>query len=807
MKLFKRILCLVLSLLFIVQMMTGCSSKKTDDEIYLTKGEFFAYFVYLKSMSSDNYTSDEIEACKDGSVEADIIVEWNYLTEEQAKKGLNKPVNKETVVMVCANATFELKEGKISDIKDADLLDNPQLIANAYESNFFELDNGYFDGAQKMTLADCEAIIEKANEYTSNFHYEKNTETYSYADDVIVDEGANYSNGDIVVEFFGESNTTASSFVTDEVVGTNSLCSSPTVTLLGATDGDIPVVRTLDKTDDEEIILLDNKLDIYGFDKIKGFTANIFKNRFENELHSPQPGDTIVLNTFEVLGETTKLYKGVEIIGILRSAKLIGGTTYQCIFDYPNFEEAGSKIDDMKKNASGTGVSENGFEKLVDEYEGWGLSFKYDDNIIKVEAKKDFTVYETGRKKDWQNAKKTITATSTFTISDFNVDVNNIKSFATKKGTGFVKITCDTDMNFDLETSLRYTPDSNRNGKFPSNWKNSRWTNSDAQGATEIKIARFRPVQNGIIDIEVYIYLKISVDGKMHFGISIADGGVQLNTNNGKISKDELGTKTEEMSAQINLQGRAATQASIKLFTFIDIFTYDVGFDLDAYAMVNLYYEDKLSKEGVCADEEGLTEYANDDEKFTYCIGVSGQFSVSGKLEDCAAEVILDALDKGTVLNFDKPIITLGIHFEDGHKVNACTRGNDPLVNIEKLDEDNIELSTYKVSMDNFTCTTVELDALPAKTVEMIKSKNSVTVESKNEKIVKAKYDKTNKTIILEAVGEGSTEIVIKAKKGILWWKETVEQEISVTVNAVSNVEGMSYTFTYPIIEGKLYYV
>ena len=89
----------------------------------------------------------------------------------------------------------------------------------------------------------------------------------------------------------------------------------------------------------------------------------------------------------------------------------------------------------------------------------------------------------------------------------------------------------------------------------------------------------------------------------------------------------------------------------------------------------------------------------------------------------------------------------------------------------------------------------------------MLESKKSITVKSNDEDIVTVKYNKKNKTIMFEGNGEGSTEIVITAKKGILWWKEVVEQEISVTVNAVSNVEGMSYTFTYPVVEGKLYYV
>ena len=58
--------------------------------------------------------------------------------------------------------------------------------------------------------------------------------------------------------------------------------------------------------------------------------------------------------------------------------------------------------------------------------------------------------------------------------------------------------------------------------------------------------------------------------------------------------------------------------------------------------------------------------------------------------------------------------------------------------------------------------------------------------KSKNNKVVKATYNKKRKAIILEAAGEGSTEIVITAKKGHLWWKKTATQEISVTVTSAN---------------------
>ena len=76
--------------------------------------------------------------------------------------------------------------------------------------------------------------------------------------------------------------------------------------------------------------------------------------------------------------------------------------------------------------------------------------------------------------------------------------------------------------------------------------------------------------------------------------------------------------------------------------------------------------------------------------------------------------------------------------------------------------------------------------------MDLLNSKNSITVKSNNTKVCTATYNKANKLIIVEAVGEGSTEIVITAKRGILWWKKTCEQKVSVTVNANHTVNTTS---------------
>ncbi len=795
MKLFKRILCLSLSLIFVAQMMIGCSSKKTDEEIYLTKGEFFAYFVYENNMTSQKYSTQEIQNCEDGSVEADIIVEWGYLPEKLAKKNLNKPVEKEIVVMVCANATFGLKKGNSADIKDADLLNAPQLIADAYASGFFELENGYFDGAQHMSFADCEEIMNKAKNYTANFHYEANTETTSTAEGVKEQDISNYEDGDIFVEFFG-----------DEVVLENSMVVSSEEKLFETSNdsskfaflsaGTSPQITTLEsKVQDSETTLLAKTPSRLSVKDVTGFSATFTKSAFEESLGNPQIGDTVVIKKFKEISNDYYVGDDGEIIGVLISME-VNGSNYICKFKYPDFEEAVSSKNIETANASK--IDTEKYEIFETKVGGWELSFNVTSSSVGVTASKGYTTYETGRKQDWQNSKQTVNAKAEFEISNFNVDINNLKSFVDENnGEGFIKVTCDTTMAFSLSQSLRYTPDSNRNGKFPSNWSNSRWTDTDSKGAKEIKIAKIPIDVYGVASVNVYIYLEISVDGKIEFSTSIDGGGVQITANNGNVSVQKLGEKKSEATAEVNLHGRFGIDVSVTLFKFINVIEYDIGLDLDIHAAVSLYYENKLEADGVYADQEGLEEYAADDSKFNYCIGVQVTVSISGELKDSGVKKLLKLFSAGDSLNFSHELWTGGIHIEDGAFVDKCTRGDE----VEESDSDEVVLSSYKVILEEGESDFISLKAVPSETVNLLDSKNSITVESNNPGICTVTYDKTNNLIIVEAVGEGSTEIVIKAKKGIVWWKDNCEQKISVTVNPSSyggEFEGISYIITNP---------
>ena len=787
MKLFKRIACFALATVVILEMLAACgANSQTESEIYLTKGEFCSYYVYENSMTSQVYTLEDIENSKDGTVEAMILAEWGYLPEETATKDIKKPVTRETVVTVCANGMLALSTGNVETIKDRDLLDNPQLIADAYASGLIDLENGYFNGAKKMSLEDCTAIMELAREIDAGFHFGEDDAVYDYADDVLDIDMYDFESEGIEIQWLDEDQPEGTGDEQPQANGTSFIDweEKPVAEFLTYKSGEKESSAVAD------YVAQYNNYFNNQISSPSGFICRVPKGVFEVTWGKPEVGSMVHIRNGQVFIPASIGFYGTELLCQLVDAKLNNGV-YECYFAKPTFEEAVESA-----NVSGVNLKEKNapsVTKEIGEFAGWKFNVDTSGGAIKISAEKDFTVrgdeyWKNGRSRaDWAVDTKTIHAKSEFTLSDFNIDVDNLRSFANKRGSGFVKVSYDSTIHFSLSTSLRFTPDSNRNGKFPSNWNNSRWTDGGSSGATEIKVARFTPT-NGVVGANIYVYLKIGFDGSLEWTTSADDNGVVIRTKNGNISKESLGEKTTEVSANINVYGRFGVDAKLVIFGFINVIEYDVGLDADVVASVNLYIGEQVQQRGVFADNEGLQELQSSDDTFHYCINISGTIGVSGQLKDCAVKLVLDALSWGKSLNFSVPIWGFSFHFEDGAKVDHCTRGDQTEEDLETTDDDSIELSSYKEVLYPGTCSMVRLDAIPAETAKVIRTANSITVTSGDTRVVIAKYDKATKTIVLEAVGEGSVEVVIKAQKGHWWWKQTVDQSISVTVSPLPEV-------------------
>ena len=786
MKTTKRVVCLLLGVLLLLELLAGCAAKApTDEEVYLSKGEFFALFVHEKNLTSENYSAEDIQNCQDGSVEANIISEWELLPEDMATEGLSKPVTKEIVVMVCANFAIGLSEGNTSDIKDSNLLRDPQLIADAYASGFFELENGYFDGQKKMSYADCVDVIEKSDHCTADFRFDEDEGEVEIADDVIVVDAEDLLAAGVTFEWSENTEETdeASKENLQEANGASfawPVDEKPQASFL----------NNVNNTLKPELIQTANT----GMMGRDGYVcAQVPEQVFVKKFDFAQPGAFVHINGADNISPF-KTYDSSALYKVDSVQKI--GSSYQCKLVAPTFEEAVEKENIRRESNSLNTADVKLLEKKVGD---WEFSISTANNGVEVAAKGKVRLKspnQTGKNgeqmADWRIATETINVETSFSISDFNIQADNLRSFVKKRGgEGFVKVTYDTAVHFGLSEEMKFAPDSNRNGGFLSNLKNSRLTDKSGPGAKSIKVAKI-PIQAGPVSGVIDVYVNIGVDGTLTWESNVNDGGFVLRAKDRNISFSTIkGEKEKELNAVLNLQATLGADVQVYILGIVKVIDYDIGVVFELNFELAVYTETTAKEEDAAANSQKLNTSGEFQENDMVCIDLGFKIYPKGTLNDCAIKLVNEKLKLGLNLNFNSknnPWISMSWHFEENGLVDKCTRGGEKEGKVQTTSDDTIELNTYKVIMPNGTCTTVELSKLPASCKDFLNTTNAVTVESLNEDVVKARYVKKGKYIILEANGSGSTEIIIKAKKGILWWKETINQSVSVTVNETQTV-------------------
>lgn len=143
-------------------------SKQIQESEYLTKGEYYKFFVEEYNMTSNNYAVEERKNAADSknySVFASIMVEWELITEKQAKD-LNKPLTKEIVAQTIVTSMIDHNSYNM-EIKDIKKCYDKQSIIDAVGMGIFELKNENFDPYSYMTLEEVKNAIEKSKEIIS----------------------------------------------------------------------------------------------------------------------------------------------------------------------------------------------------------------------------------------------------------------------------------------------------------------------------------------------------------------------------------------------------------------------------------------------------------------------------------------------------------------------------------------------------------------------------------------------------------------------------------------------------------------
>lgn len=152
----------------------GINNIKFDNDKYISKGQFFEKIVKEYSMSSGKYSYDEIANTKNYTVFSDILVEWEYITKEQAKNPSN-PLTRELAAYILVNSVFEHDTYKI-EINDINDCKNKQTIIDSVGMGIFELDDGKFNPKSYVKHEDAKTIIENANNYVASFNHSSSNE-------------------------------------------------------------------------------------------------------------------------------------------------------------------------------------------------------------------------------------------------------------------------------------------------------------------------------------------------------------------------------------------------------------------------------------------------------------------------------------------------------------------------------------------------------------------------------------------------------------------------------------------------------
>lgn len=159
---------IIIITVLIVFIVNTIRSKQIQENGYLTKGEYYKFFVEEYNMTSNDYTVEERKNAadsKDYSVFASIMIEWEFITEKQAKD-LNKPLTKEIVAQTIVRSMIDHNSYNM-EIKDIKKCYDRQSIIDAVGMGIFELKNGNFDPYSYMTLEEVKNAIEKSREIIS----------------------------------------------------------------------------------------------------------------------------------------------------------------------------------------------------------------------------------------------------------------------------------------------------------------------------------------------------------------------------------------------------------------------------------------------------------------------------------------------------------------------------------------------------------------------------------------------------------------------------------------------------------------
>ena len=803
MKRSKRIISFLLVLLLIFTSVTGCGKKATGDSPYLSKREFINLFASETLLPASDSDSTKVSISKDDPCydAAKALVEIGYMKDEELSDKLDDAVTKEFVATLCVRSLYFRKNFKDIVLKDAAKLADPEACRDAVGHEIVNDENGYFNAYKGMTYQDCMSAINKTIEIdsTSVFAKEDMEVEFDFKENVVdLSEDIDPENVDIVDPEDPEMQAIIDDLIRRWQEGDKESDAGNTLRARGlAPVSDGPIKVTSAEKDEN-----DNSGQVVRTSNNKPKVCNNFDDAEDDEL--------IVLRLNQISLISMKLEVGKLIVfGLLQPGWNLDTYNAKVLQDHPGIgygevlsinKENPNEIyillrvasedeylDSVKLNkysSSSQGIKWNSEQLTTGDNTGLKIGgFEVSKNGVKLTVKKTFS----SKTESWRDPDFDTDVTYTFEIKNIGITVDGFGSVL--KGS-IDNAICRLDYTIVNQVTIsqesRYTPDDNRNGKFLNNLSRSRFTGATAAGATGIKIARIYADLGYGFNVELYVWLGIQVDGTIVITLT-NDYSRGFKIVNNKVQKIKETDKKSEIDINVNLEVTVNFDFSLRWIRrkgspWADMKFY-VGVALNCASKVFILNEKRDECTEIVRGYVSEAELKPSSKKLNidYCfdLTLSLIWELQGLTKDCRIGKVIRFFDEGFNWTTGRQTIQLWHrHWEDGHRTEGdkCTRDYKGIPDEEKNKangEATFVLDQYKIVIPNYCCGDFHILSYPVDS-EKIDDQGGIKLVVEDENVCTAHMYKDY--IVIEAVGEGSTQMKIMTGNG------RYVQECSVTI-------------------------
>lgn len=788
-KLFKRMISIVLAIVLLICSFSGCAGGviEADANDYLTKGEWFNYFVEEIGLGYFENIDTVISLEKDSPYYESVysIVDYGICSSDIACENLDECVTRDVVAYTCVNYLPKAYRKQIeSHYKDESKITDIATATEAIEYGILDSSSKIkFNPDNYVTVDECQNAISVTMDYEANFEFDEsecNTEI-EYYDNV-------YNLNDEIVEVVSsniseDSQSNESNFDISNMVSKN----DASVTTLGLAN-DNNVIETATGSTDT-------------------ISVKVERSIVEKNKSAYKVGNVIKFNQFDVYTNTSKTPVSVCYIEITKEPVLDKMLKYYIVTgELPANDEIIKSIKDSQKDTS-KAIKCDSYEKEATGVTG----FKFENNGVSFTYTKKGSTAKTKRTDPTYGGEYSVKVS----VSDFSLTTSGLdsifKDIVKDNKKDQVEATVQLSYNTTFKVvaqsdTVRFTPYNNGNGKFPSNLSRSRLTTGD--GAKRIKICKLVvPVADTPLAFSFALYLNFAIDGKLT--VTIERDNVRGVRIKGKQITPirESDTKTT-IKATVNLFAGIVFEATFGITgarTPILNFEAGLGFDLLINATGYLMNKDnKYTQKQNCPNINGdlLDDIVanRDGTDFNYCLdlNLSLQVYVTGVTTNCYVGKLLNFLNsKYSPPRKEWNIPLYSTHFEDGSFVSKCTRESHNEINNDEKTAgltfgDSIDISEYNLIVKENMCGQFSVTQVPSSKKNMEKTANELKVYSTNKKVCNATYFPTSHVISVDPTGIGSCEVIIETKGG------KHKMSCAIIVNSVEDV-----IFTPDLVSSK----